>query len=154
MRGVLNVCVSRGAVRALCQTNSCVTQTNSGLFVEPLWEREPSRCGRSQSGVYSTLRCHFGVRSQTSSQRELHHPGSVRLAQPVAEVHHGRWTSDADREAGVQIWYFDEPYGKTTKCSVPVSDVFCSCCLLTADYFCSWSWMSDLVIDVVLYFFS
>lgn len=60
-----------------------------------------------------TVRCRFGVRSQTSSQCqcELHHQGTVRLAQPVAEMHYGRWTTDAEGDAGVQTWHFDGPYG-------------------------------------------
>lgn len=89
----LNGCIDSSV---LCKTITCVTQTDSGLFVcLGVWGLKQSCCGRSQKG--RTVRCHFGVQSQTSSQCqcELHHPGTVRLAQPVAEMHHGRRTIDA-----------------------------------------------------------
>lgn len=90
---------------ALCKMIICVqssvTQTHSSLFVKaflgvkavPLWCKP--------KGAYNTLSFWGAEPTSSQCQRDLHQPSPLRLAQPVAEMHHGRWTADAAGDAGI-----------------------------------------------------
>lgn len=53
----------------LCKTITCVTQSDSGLFVRQFWDLKQSCCGCSQKG--RTVRCHLEMQSQQAANASV-----------------------------------------------------------------------------------